>query len=332
MKQVNLAIFSNKPYDKLYFNQALKNGSNISIDYFSEPLSVRTATMAKGFDAVCIFVNDKADHACLSVLKQLGVNIVLLRCAGYNQIDLAAAKTLGIQVARVPEYSPEAVAEHCLAMILCLNRKLHKAYNRIKEDNFSLQGLLGFNISGKTIGVVGGGKIGLAFVKLLTGFNCKVLLTDPEQNPQALAYGASYVDFYTLIKHSDIISLHCPLNNQTKHMFNQKNIMQLKKGVMLVNTSRGGLIETQAIIQALKKGHIGYFAMDVYEQESELFFEDRSEQIIQDDCFQRLLTFPNVLITGHQGFFTHEALTQIAKISLNNLIQLSQQKPCANQL
>lgn len=324
-----LAVFSSKPYDQLFFTRFAKSKS-IELDFIELPLNQQSAHLAAGCSGVCVFVNDLLDEACLTQLAELNIRFVLLRCAGFNQVDLDAAKRLNIAIARVPEYSPQAVAEHCLAMILCLNRKLHKAYNRVKEDNFSLNGLLGFNLHQKTIGVVGCGKIGLAFIKLLQGFGCDVRVYDPYPNPVALEFGARFVELDELLQQSDIISLHCPLNQQTKHLINRNNIKSLKPTAMLVNTSRGGLVETDAVILALKRRQLGYFALDVYEQEADLFFEDHSSDIIDDDVFQRLLTFPNVLITGHQGFFTQEALEQIARVTLDNADKLYRQQKCAN--
>ena len=257
---------------------------------------------------------------------------MVLRCAGFNNVDMEAAQRLGLRVARVPAYSPEAVAEHTLALILTLNRKLHKAYNRTKEDNFSLQGLLGFNLNGKTVGLIGTGKIGLATARIFNGFGVTLLASDPFESDNAIKLGLKYVSFETLIKQADIISLHCPLNEETQHIIDCNALNKMKAGVMIVNTGRGALIDSQCLIENLKSGKIGYLALDVYEQESELFFEDRSDSIIHDDVFQRLLTFPNVLITGHQGFFTKEALSQIANTTHYNLQCFATNKPCDNEL
>ena len=328
MSAFRVAMFSTKSYDQHSFDRHLPE--SIEVEYRNTKLTESTAQLAKGFDAICAFVNDDLSQAVLEVLKQIGIRFVVLRCAGFNNVDLTAAKALGIKVARVPAYSPEAVAEHTIALMLCLNRKLHKAYNRTKEDNFSLEGLLGFNIHGKTVGLIGTGNIGLATAKILTGIGAKVLAVDPIENDTAKTLGVEYVSLEMLFNDSDIISLHCPLNDETHHLLNRQTIGQMKPGVMVVNTSRGGLINSQCLIEYLKSGHIGHLALDVYEQESELFFEDRSNSIVQDDLFQRLLTFPNVLITGHQGFFTQEALEQIATTTIRNLICFYEGRECTN--
>jgi len=330
MTQVNVVMFSAKDYDRESFER--NNVNQLQFEYLDVKLTQATVKLAKGFDVVCAFVNDELDEIVLAELKRLGVSTVVLRCAGFNNVDLTAAKRLGVNVARVPAYSPEAVAEHTIALMLTLNRKLHKAYNRTKEDNFSLSGLLGFNIHGKTIGIIGTGKIGLATAKILSGFGVTLLANDPILNSEAVNYGINYVSLEELLSRADIVSLHCPLNESTQHLLNTKTIAQMKPGVMIINTGRGGLIDSQCLIDNLKSGHIGHLALDVYEQECELFFEDRSSSIVQDDIFQRLLTFPNVLITGHQGFFTQEALTQIAATTIHNIVCLSTGKQCENSL
>ena len=252
-------------------------------------------------------------------LKKEGVRLIALRCAGFNNVDLAAAKAHGIAVARVPDYSPYAVAEHALALILTLNRKTHKAYNRIREGNFSLERLTGFDLHGKTVGVIGTGKIGQVFCDIMLGFGCTILAFDLVAHQATAAKGVEYLPLIDILPQSDIISLHCPLNEQTRHLINEQTVAMMKEGVMLINTSRGALIDTSAAIAGLKTGRIGYLGLDVYEQESTLFFNDLSENIIQDDEIMRLISFPNVLITAHQGFFTEEALTQIARITLANI-------------
>jgi len=321
-------MFSAKEYDRKSFEH--HNHGNITFEYLDAQLTRKTVALAQSANAVCVFVNDELNAQVLSELKQLGINIVVLRCAGFNNVDLDAAKQLDISVARVPAYSPEAVAEHTIALMLTLNRKLHKAYNRTKEDNFSLTGLLGFNVHGKTIGLIGTGKIGLAVAKILSGFGVTLLATDPIESLDAAELGVEYVDLKTLLRRSDIVSLHCPLSTSTHHLLNADTIAMMKSGVMIINTGRGGLIDSKCLIDNLKSGHIGYLALDVYEQESELFFEDRSCSIVQDDIFQRLLTFPNVLITGHQGFFTEEALTQIATTTISNIECLVSGESCEN--
>ena len=328
MSNVRIALFSAKTYDKESFEAHRQD--SVSITYFETRLTQDTVNLAQGFDAVCVFVNDNLNKAVLDALKAYEVRYVLLRCAGFNNVELVHAESLGLKVARVPAYSPEAVAEHTIALMMTLNRKLHKAYNRTKEDNFSLQGLLGFNIHGKTVGLIGTGKIGLATAKIFKGFGAKVIATDPQVNPLCEALGVQYMSLEALLAESDIVSLHCPLNASTQHIVNCQTIKLMKPGVMIINTGRGALIDSQCLIDNLKSGHIGYLALDVYEQESELFFEDRSDTIVQDDVFQRLLTFPNVLITGHQGFFTHEALTEIATTTLDNALSLEKTGTCPN--
>lgn len=331
MKPIKLAVFSSKSYDKTSLMAAATN--NISITFFENRLTSLTAKLAAGFDAVCVFVNDELNQDVLSELKENGVKFIVLRCAGFNNLDLEACKALGIQCARVPAYSPEAVAEHTVALMMTLNRHIHKAFNRTKEGNFSLAGLLGFNIHGKTIGIIGTGNIGLATTKIMKGFGANVIAFDPVQNTSKQEdIGFTYTDLDTLLTTADIISLHCPLNQSTHHLLNDKSISSMKDGVMIINTSRGGLVDTASLIKHLKSGKIGHLALDVYEQESELFFEDHSESIIQDDIFQRLLTFPNVIITGHQGFFTGEALTQIAKTTITNLTLFAESKINHNEI
>lgn len=324
-----VAVFSNQPYDETFLRQA---GPALQWRFLCQPLNADTVQLAAGSEAICAFVNDDLSAAVLQQLAQLGIRLVALRCAGFNNVDLAAARTFGIRVARVPAYSPQAVAEHCVAMMLCLNRKLHKAYNRVRDDNFSLQGLMGFNLHGKTAGLIGTGRIGQATAAILHGFGMQLLCYDPQPQPEAMPSSARYVDLATLYRDSDVISLHCPLTPQSHHLINQSTLAQMQDGVMLINTSRGGLIDTKAVIEALKSKKIGLLGLDVYEQEADLFFKDLSEEMIADEVFQRLLTFPNVLITGHQAFFTHEALTQISQITVANLEALLAGGPCPNEL
>jgi D-lactate dehydrogenase len=275
-------------------------------------------------DVVCVFVNDKVNEEVIEVLATKGVKIIALRCAGFNNVNTEAAKAKGIKVCRVPAYSPEAVAEHAVAMMLTLNRKTNKAYNRVREQNFSLNGLLGFDVHGKTVGVIGTGNIGKAFCKIMLGFGCKVLAFDMFADKEMEALGVVYKPLIEVFAAADIISLHCPLNEQTKHLISKETIALMRPGVMLINTSRGGLINTKDAIAALKLHQIGYLGIDVYEQEDKLFFKDLSATIIEDDTIQRLMSFPNVLITAHQAFFTNEALTQIATATLNNVQELMQ--------
>ncbi|MCU1345074.1 MAG: ldhA, partial [Acidimicrobiia bacterium] len=285
-----------------------------------------------GAAAVCVFVNDDLSAPVLEGLSGLGVRYVALRCAGFNNVDLAAARALGVTVVRVPAYSPNAVAEHTLALILGLNRRIYKSYARVREGNFSLDGLLGFDLAGKTAGVIGTGRIGALVARLLWHFRCRVLAYDQQPDPAAVALGIEYVDLDRLWAHSDLISLNCPLTEATHHLVNGHTIGLMKRGVMLVNTGRGALVDTTAAIEGLKNGQIGSLALDVYEEEGQLFFEDRSQEIITDDVFSRLLTFPNVLVTAHQGFFTREALKAIAEVTIQNLDALEATGSCINEV
>ncbi|MGL5233553.1 MAG: 2-hydroxyacid dehydrogenase, partial [Empedobacter falsenii] len=272
--------------------------------------------------AVCVFVNDKVNRQVIEILAKKGVKIIALRCAGFNNVDLEAAKEFGIKICRVPAYSPEAVAEHTMAMLLTLNRKTHKAYNRVREQNFALNGLLGFNLFQKTIGIVGTGKIGKAFINIAKGFGCKIIAYDLYPDQELMNNGVEYVELDKLFKTSDIISLHCPLTPENHYMINQETIAMMKDGVTIINTSRGGLINTHEAIEALKNHKIGYLGIDVYEQEEKLFFKDLSAEIIQDDMIQRLMSFPNVLVTAHQAFFTQEALEQISEITMRSISEI----------
>jgi D-lactate dehydrogenase len=328
---MKVAVFSAKSYDRRFF--AIANGQHHHELTFLEPqLNHQTVCLATDAVAVCVFVNDVIDRNTLAALFRNGVRLVALRCAGYNNVDVQAAKMLGIRIVRVPAYSPYAVAEHAVGLILALNRKLHRAYNRVREGNFSLEGLLGFDLHGRTIGIVGTGSIGQVVAKIMTGFGCKILAYDIYPNPQCEAIGVQYVDLPQLFSCSDVITLHCPLNPGTHHLVNEQAIGLMKPHTMLINTGRGALIDTQAIIVALKSGQIGALGLDVYEQEAELFFEDHSDQIIQDDTFARLMTFPNVIITGHQAFFTEDAMGAIAEVTLSNITQIEQAQICNNEI
>lgn len=285
--------------------------------YIEARLTAESAPLAGGAPAVCAFVNDVLDRPVLETLAAGRTRMVALRSAGFNNVDLKAASDLGIAVGRVPAYSPDSVAEHTVGLILTLNRKIHKAYARVREGNFALEGLLGFDLKGRTVGIVGAGKIGIAVARILSGFGCRILAHDPA--PPAEAISAELVGLDRLFTESDIVSLHCPLTPATHHLIDEAALAQMKRGVMLINTGRGALVDTRALIEGLKSGVIGYLGLDVYEEESDLFFEDLSGQILRDDVFARLLTFPNVLITGHQGFFTAEALTAIASTTIANL-------------
>lgn len=313
---MKIAFFSTKSYDREFFDRYV---STHEIVYFEAPLNEQTVNLAAGCEGICAFVNDKLSTVVLAALKKLGVKLIALRCAGFNNVNLESAKANGITVVRVPAYSPYAVAEHALALILTLNRKTHKAYNRVREGNFSLDRLTGFDLHGKTVGVIGTGKIGEVFCGIMQGFGCKVLAFDLMANPALMAKGINYLPLIDLLKQSDIISLHCPLTEQTRYIINEHSISMMKEGVMLINTSRGALIDTSDAIDGLKAGKIGYLGLDVYEQEEKLFFNDLSENIIQDDIIMRLMSFPNVLVTAHQGFFTEEALSQIAQVTLTNI-------------
>jgi len=323
---MKITFFSAKPYDRHFFD-SLNTSFGFELDYFETHLGPHIINAIDRTDAVCVFVNDKLNEFVLGELALKGVKVVALRCAGFNNVDLKAAKKHGIQVCRVPAYSPEAVAEHAVAMLLTLNRKTHKSYNRVREQNFSLNGLLGFNLHGKTVGVLGTGNIGACFCKIMIGFGCRVLAFDLAPNQELVALGVHYVTKEELFRNADILSLHCPLNEGTHHIINKESLLLMKKGVVLINTSRGGLIDTKAVIEALKSRQIGYLGIDVYEQEDKLFFRDLSSNIIEDDTIQRLMSFPNVLVTAHQAFFTEEALQQIASTTLNSLYDLLNNKP-----
>lgn len=304
---------------------------NLDITFIEPRLSAETAALAKGYDAVCLFVNDAADRLALDALSEGGVKLIALRAAGYNNVDLKYANQKNICVCRVPAYSPHAVAEHALALILTLNRKTHRAYNRVREGNFSLEGLMGFDMFGRTVGVVGTGKIGAIVASILRGFGCEILAHDPCENPEVKAIG-TYVELPRLLAESEIVTLHCPLTPDSKHLINAKTLAAMKSGAMLINTSRGGLVDAHAAIEALKSQHLGYLGMDVYEEEADLFFEDLSNQILQDDVFARLLTFPNVIITAHQAFFTKKALDNIADTTLSNLAAFLRDGRCQNEV
>ncbi|WP_119393880.1 2-hydroxyacid dehydrogenase [Salinibius halmophilus] len=314
---MKVAVFSAKPYDQTYLGEI--NQGQHELEFFEPHLDSQTVPLTKGFDVVCCFVNDTLDRDTLVALKDNGIKLVAMRCAGFNNVDLPTAEQLELPIVRVPEYSPYAVAEHAAALALSLNRNLHRAHNRVRENDYSLDGLLGFDFNGKTVGVIGTGKIGVCFGKIMQGFGCKVVAYDPYPSNEAQKLGFEFLDLDTLLNRCDVISLHCPLMSQTYHIINAYTISKMKRGVMLLNTSRGGLIDTPAVIEGLKSGQIGHVGLDVYEEEEDLFFEDYSNNVLQDDTFARLQTFPNVIITGHQAFFTKEALTAIAKVTFSNL-------------
>ena len=326
---MKIVFFSTQPYDKEYFERY--NRQHV-ITFFEAQLNEQTVNLAKNCDAVCAFVNDKLNASVIKVLAETGIKIIAQRCAGFNNVDIAAAKENNIAVVRVPAYSPHAVAEHALALIMTLNRKTHKAYNRVREGNFSLDRLTGFDVYGKTVGIIGTGKIGQCFAHIMQGMGCQVMAFDIIANKDLEAAGVQYLPLKDVLQQSDIISLHCPLTEQTKYIINHDTLDMIKNGAMLINTSRGALIDTKAVINALKKGKLGYLGIDVYEQEEKLFFHDLSENIIEDDVIMRLLSFPNVLITSHQGFLTDEALTQIALITLQNVSDFEQGKKMENAI
>ena len=329
---MKIAVFSARAYDQRFLGEALgQNPQTQSCEwvYFQATLGPDTARLAQGCEAVCVFVNDCLDAATLQVLHAMGVGAILLRCAGFNNVDMTTAARLGFFVARVPAYSPEAVAEHTLALVMTLNRHTHRAYNRVREGNFMLEGLLGVTLHGRTVGIVGTGRIGLATARIFRGLGCTVLGCDPFPSPEFESLG-QVVPLEVLLAESDIVTLHCPLSDATHHLLNARSLALMKPGAMMVNTSRGALVDTHAVIHALKSRHLGNLAIDVYEQESELFFQDHSGKIIDDELFQRLLTFPNVLVTGHRGFFTVEALREIAQVTVSNLRCFVESTPCLN--
>jgi D-lactate dehydrogenase len=323
---VPTVVFDTKPYDR----DSLGGAANGGVDWrFMEfRLSAETAVAAKNARAVCIFVNDHADRAALEALHSLGVKHVALRCAGFNSVDIDAAKQLGFSVTRVPAYSPYAVAEHAVALLLALNRKIPRANNRVHDLNFSLNGLVGFDLHGKTAGIIGTGKIGRVVAEILRGFGMKVLAFDPFPLPDwAAKAGVEYTDAKTLARESAVITLHVPLTPETNHIVNRETIELTKPGTIIVNVSRGALVDTKALLEALKSGHLGGVALDVYEEEEGVFFEDLSGQVLQDDDLARLLTFPNVLITAHQAFLTREALAEIARVTVENLRAFGRGEP-----
>jgi len=326
---MKVAVFSTKAYDRQFLEMVNANYGH-DLTFFEPRLTPETAVLAEGFPCVCVFINDHLNEETLRTIARHGTKYIALRCAGFNNVDLKVAAELEMQVVRVPAYSPYAVAEHAVGLVLMLNRKLYRAYNRVRDDDFSLDGLLGFDLHGCTVGVVGTGKIGQCFVQIMKGFGCHLLAYDIHQNPACLELGVNYVDLPELLANSDIVSLHCPLFPETHHMINEQTLAYFKRGAMLINTSRGALIDTNAVIAAIKSGQIGYLGIDVYEEEEELFFEDLSDTVIQDDTFQLLQSYPNVVITAHQAFFTRNALTNIAETTLANIRDLALGNPCPN--
>ena len=328
---MRVAVFSAKPYDRTYLDAANRSCGH-ELTYFTPRLTAETQPLASGFPAVCCFVQDELGADVVRALAAGGTRLVALRCAGFNNIDLPTAHESNLSVVRVPVYSPYAVAEHCVAMMLALNRQIHRAYARVRDGNFSLDGLLGFDMHGRTVGIIGTGKIGSGVARIMHGFGCKLIAHDMHPNPECLELGVEYCKLPELYAQSDIISLHCPLTPQTHHLIDAAALAQMKPGVMLINTSRGAVVDTLSAIEALKRGRIGYLGLDVYEEEADLFFEDLSNRVLQDDVLARLLTFPNVIVTGHQAFFTRDAMEKIAAVTLANISDVEQGRPCANQI
>lgn len=325
------AVFSTKPYDKLFL-EAANQAYGHELVFLEPRLTPETTPLALGFPAVCVFVNDRLNADVLTALANEGTQLIALRSAGFNHVDLVAAEELGMTVMRVPAYSPYAVAEHAVGLILSLNRKIHRSYNRVREGNFALDGLLGFDLHGTTVGIIGTGRIGVVFAQIMKGFGCRLLAYDPYPNQECRDMGVEYVDLPSLYTQSDIISLHCPLTPETYHIIDERALAQIKPGVMLINTSRGALVDTAAVIEAMKTGQVRYLGLDVYEEEEDLFFEDLSGEVIQDDLFARLLTLPNVLVTGHQAFFTRNALQRIAATTIGNITAFEQGLSLENQV
>lgn len=329
---MKLAVFDTHRYDR----EALE-GANAhfghSLVFFEPRLTPQTAQLAQGFEAVCSFVNDKVNEQVLEVLRQGGVRLIALRSAGYNHVDLVAAERLGLKVVRVPEYSPYAVAEHAVALVLALNRRIHQAYARVRDWNFSLEGLVGFDLHGKTVGLVGTGRIGRAAARIFRGFGCRVLCFDavPDKGLE-LELGVRYVPLETLYAEADILSLHVPLTPETHHLVNAESLAKMKRGVMLINTGRGALIDSRALLEALKSGHVGQAGLDVYEEEEGIFFEDLSFKVLKDDVLARLLTFHNVIVTSHQGFLTREALSNIAETTLASVRAFERGEPLVHEV
>lgn len=330
MGNMRTAIFSTKPYDRQFLVPAAEEAGHL-LTFFEPRLTRETAVLAQGFPAICSFVNDALPAETLGKLSAGGTRFVALRCAGFNQVDLEAAGAVGIRVARVPAYSPHAVAEHTVGLMLTLNRKFHKAFNRVRESNFAIDSLLGFDMHERTVGIVGTGQIGTVTAKILAGFGCRLLFHDRFENVACRALG-EYVPLDDLFARSDIITLHCPLTPDTHHMIDGRSLGRMKPGVMIVNTSRGALVDSRAAIEGLKSRQIGYLGLDVYEEEADLFFEDLSNTIIQDDQFTRLLSFPNVLVTAHQAFFTRNALEKIAVVTMQNLTAIEKGTPLVNEV
>jgi D-lactate dehydrogenase len=331
---MRIAFFDTHTFDRTAFEQCNSSlGNPHEITYIEARLTADTAAAAKGYPAICVFVNDRVTSDVIGALAEHGLRIIALRSAGFNHVDLPSCKKHGITVVRVPAYSPYAVAEHALCLLLALNRKIHRAYLRVRELNFSLEGLVGFDIHGKTVGILGTGKIGEAFARIMRGFGCRILAYDITPDERLIAENVvEYCTLSDLYREADIISLHVPLTDTTRHIIDERALSLMKKGVVLINTGRGGLIDTKAMIAALKKGTIGGAGLDVYEEEEGIFFFDLSDKGLQDDTLARLLTFPNVLITAHQAFLTHEALHEIARTTIQNVSLFERGEPLQNQI
>lgn len=328
---MRIAVFNSKPYDREFLTAAVGKFAH-ELAFFEPLLTAATAKLAEGFGCVCVFVNDRLDAEVLKLLHAGGTRLIALRCAGFNNVDLAAAAALGLRVIRVPAYSPYSVAEHTVGLMLTLNRKFHKAYNRVREGNFSLEGLLGFDFHGRTVGIIGTGKIGECTARILAGFGCRLLAVDPYPTDAVKKLGAEYVELPRLLGEADIVTLHCPLTPQSYHLIDAERLKLMKPGAMLINTGRGALVDAKAVVHALKSGKLGALGIDVYEEEAELFFEDHSGHAIQDDVFSRLLTFPNVVVTGHQAFFTRDALASIAEQTISGITAFELGKPLVNEV
>ena len=328
---MKIAVFSARPYDREFMSAANAKAAH-QLCFFDAALELETCALAAGHEAVCIFVNDTADVGVLEALAAGGTRLVALRCSGFNNIDLKAAARLGLKVVRVVAYSPYSVAEHAVALLLTINRKIHRAYNRTRDSNFELDGLMGFDLHGKTVAVVGTGRIGRVFSKIMCGFGCEVLGHDKYPSAEFEVLGARYADLAEICAKADIISLHCPLTPETHHIVNADMLSRLKRGALLINTSRGGLVETEAVVEALKSGQLGGLALDVYEQEADLFYRDWSSTVVSDDVFERLLSFPNVVVTGHQAFFTREAITTICQTTIDSLSEFAAGRTLSNEL
>ncbi|MFA9445371.1 2-hydroxyacid dehydrogenase [Egicoccus sp. AB-alg6-2] len=328
---MRIAVFSARAYDRRFLDEANQRYGH-ELHYLEARLDASTVALADGYEGVCVFVNDTVDAPTIAQLAANGTRLLTLRSAGYNHVDLEAAEASGITVARVPAYSPYAVAEHTVALMLSVQRKIHRAHNRVREGNFALDGLLGFDLRNKRIGIIGTGKIGMIVARIMRGFGCSIRAYDPFPSDDVKDLGVRYEDLDTLLGECDVITLHCPLTPDTHHIIDDEALRKTKPGVMIVNTSRGALIDTRAVIEGLKDGRIGHLALDVYEEEGDLFFEDLSDTVIRDDVFSRLLTFPNVLITAHQAFFTEEALRNIAEATLGNAAAFAEGRRSGNEV